>query len=356
LSEFAPLPRWQRLACDAAIVLLLALAQFRMIMLVIGRDYVASMDAAQGVVNGLPHWLIYQSRVLGPYTVQALTLLLPDYRLAHIVYTILMTGLGGAVMLVVARRNFGLERGWAAFFLYQLLIALLLSKPWLYAWDQYGLILFTLFVGFVLEGRDWRWFTALFAVAIFNRESALFMALWMIGDPLVKRALGRPAAWSLLISGLFCLVAGSGLVALLRKALLVREIGPELFHLPELAGKMAHTHWDNNVAALGQMVSQVSLGFEILIPLFMLLALLLALRLAWRDPAGYLALAAMLGVMLAAILIAGVLLETRVLLELVPFVALLAWARPGAEPAGEPMTTAGEPMTTAGEPITAEDA
>jgi hypothetical protein len=60
--------------------------------------------------------------------------------------------------------------------------------------------------------------------------------------------------------------------------------------------------------------------------------------------------------MLAAILIAGVLLETRVLLELVPFVALLAWARPGAEPAGEPMTTAGEPMTTAGEPITAEDA
>jgi hypothetical protein len=119
---------------------------------------------------------------------------------------------------------------------------------------------------------------------------------------------------------------------------------------------MAHNHWDNKVASLGQMVSQVSLGFEILIPLFMLLALLLALRLAWRDPAGYLALAAMLGVMLAAILIAGVLLETRVLLELVPFVALLAWARPGAEPAGEPMTTAGEPMTTAGEPITAEDA
>ena len=68
----------QGLGWQAGLSLVCALVQFRLIMFILGPgNYQKSVDAALGVVTGHPHWRIAQSRVLGPWLVQALTPLPP---------------------------------------------------------------------------------------------------------------------------------------------------------------------------------------------------------------------------------------------------------------------------------------
>lgn len=319
--------RWTRQAWWAAISLVLAVMQFRVIMFVQGSNYGSSIVAAKGVVLGTPHWMLYQSRVLGPWTVELLSRLNGNFQMAYVLYVIAATAVAGWLVLTTVRRLHGAEAGWAALFLFHMLFSALLSQPWLYAWDHYGVIAFILFVRFVMDGKDWRWFTALFAVAVFNRESALYIALWMILDPLVKAAMDRaPPKWPMLVSGLACMASGMVVIRTLRQALLVREIGPEMFHAPELAGKSVHIKWGQNLDFLNSIATRFSLTFEILIPLFLVGIAALAVVLALRDPRRYLALSATHLALIASIMVAAVLQETRVMLELVPFLCLGIWA------------------------------
>jgi hypothetical protein len=311
----------------AGVSLIFALAQFRMIMLVLGPGYANSIDAALGVVRGLPHWRAYQSRVLGPWMIEILSGAFGGFSAAHVFFTIAMTAVAGWLILALTQHSFGRRAAWGAFFLFHALFAFLLGKLWLYAWDHSGIVVFILFIHFVLSGKDWRWFTALFVLAVVNRESAFFIALWMVLDPLVKAQLDRTRPqWALLLAGLACLGFGLELVGWLRDALLVREVGPELFNMPAMAGKTFHNQWHNNLEFLGQVTTRFSLGFEILIPLFLGAVLALAALLAWRDRRRYLALALTQAGIVASLFVAAALPETRVMLELVPFLAMGIWA------------------------------
>ncbi|HZZ39620.1 MAG TPA: hypothetical protein VFE06_10830, partial [Acidobacteriaceae bacterium] len=75
---------------------------------------------------------------------------------------------------------------------YQFGFCYLLSPPWLYAWDYLGVVAFFVFVIMVVARKTWPWFVVLFAVAILNRESAEFIALWMVIDPFVQTYTGNP--------------------------------------------------------------------------------------------------------------------------------------------------------------------
>lgn len=319
----------------AGVSLLLACMQFRVIMLVQESNYGASISAAQGVVQGLPHWVIYQSRVLGPWMVELLSRLDGNFQWAYVYYVIATTAGAGWLILTTVRRRFGTDAGWGALFLFHMLFSALLSKLWLYAWDHIGLIVFTLFVRFVMDGKGTRWFLALFAVAIFNRESALYIALWMVLDPLIKAVFDRtPPRLTMPLCGAACLGAGLVVIGMLRRLLLVREIGPELYDAPELAGKTVHIKWEQNLAYLQTVLTTASFTFEFVIVVFLLAVVALAVVLAVRDPRRYLALSVVHLALIASILVAGLVQETRVMLELVPLVCLGVWAvqRTGAEP------------------------
>jgi hypothetical protein len=161
----------------AAVALLCAMAQFRLIMMVQGRHYGDSIKATQGVIDGMPHWRAFQSRLLGPWLVDGLHRLLGDLVTAHVSYEIGMSTLAGWLMLRLMNRLHGPQAAWGAFLVLQLLFAFLLHPLWLYAWDNASIVLFVLFTYFVMTDKTRRWFVALFAVAIFNRESALYIAL-----------------------------------------------------------------------------------------------------------------------------------------------------------------------------------
>jgi hypothetical protein len=54
------------------------------------------------------------------------------------------------------------------------------ASPWFAPWDMLEPAVFLAFAVLVVEGWDWYWFVALFGVAIFNLQSAMFIAGWMV--------------------------------------------------------------------------------------------------------------------------------------------------------------------------------
>src|SRR5215468_10652410 len=99
---------WRRLTLGAAIprqakenlfvgllAAFCAVAQFRLIAMMYQVWYGRAVEAAYGVVIGMPHWRSYQSRVLGPFAIEGLTKVLPDYLSAHVLLSIAALTIAG---------------------------------------------------------------------------------------------------------------------------------------------------------------------------------------------------------------------------------------------------------------------
>ncbi|MFY8093864.1 MAG: hypothetical protein ACOVN0_10345 [Niveispirillum sp.] len=303
--------------------LLGAITQFRMIVTIIGADYGDSIAAAQGVVAGTPHWQVYQSRVLGPWVAQFLSGPVGSFHAAHVLYTIGLYFAAGLTMLVTAYRLYGVTAAWIAFLCFHLLCMVLINSRWHYIWDGGDLLSFTLFCYFVLADKDWRWMTGLFCVSILNRESAFFIAAWMILYPFLVAILDRARPrLPMALAGMACLVAGALLVQGLRVVLLHREIGPSLFGMPEMAGRSFHPHLHDNMIYLFDAIRHPTMEFNILIVVLLPAPLVLTGLLARRFGRRYLGLGLAHSLIVLSLPIVGVLSETRVLFDLVPFMAI----------------------------------
>ncbi len=333
----------------ATLSAILALGQFRLILLLLDTDYTRSMEAAQGVVAGTPHWRVFQSRVLAPYAIQGMERLLGSYGAAYKAFCAGALVAAGYLAWTLGRRVGGtLRSAGLGLLLFHVAFAFLLSRPWLYAWDYVGAILFLLFVHFVASGRAWPWFAALCAVAAFNRESAYFIALWMLLDPVMRHFApardGAPRApfnRGMAAAGAVCLVGSAAVVEGLRRTLLVRELGPELFaKAPGQAGAYAHLQLRDNLTVIREQF-----GYQSPLLLFVGLIAVLSVALARREPRRYAALGVVHLVVLGSLLVFGVVQESRIYIELIPMLVLggvtLAAAeesRMGAEAAGVAIT------------------
>lgn len=323
------------------LALLLAGLQVRLDAMFLQQGLAQSASAARGVVEGLPHWRIYQSRIFAPYLVEWLSRFAPSYADAHLFYAFAALTLAGYLALHCAWRLYGdVLASLCAGFAVHALFALLLARPWLYAWDYGALVAFVLFVYLAMARRGWPWFVALFAVAIINRESALFIAVWMIIDPLLRWLTGTVrdpadagADRRLFAAGVICLAGGLAIVEGLRAALLVREVAPQSFGERAFGGSF-HLRLPDNLDMVRRVFTDFvyprldpALYFMILVLLVAVAALVVVL--ACKDPARYLGLAAVHLALIASILAFGVLLEARVYIELIPIIVfgLLALVR-----------------------------
>jgi hypothetical protein len=312
----------------AGLAALVALVQFRILAALFGADYHYSVEAAQGVLRGEPHWRMYQSRLLGPALIKAFEPVFESFALAHVFCTILLLAIAGFLTLWFLGRAEQPNRALVGYLTLVFIVTALFQKPWLYVWDFIDLIVFIVFNAFVARHRDVRLYAALVAVALLNRESALYLAGWMILDPLVRwifdRRVGAAAAkieWPMLATGVGLFGGGLLLIEGLRKALFVREIGPTL--VGEVAGAHPGFHWmlADNLRALTTSLTSLRVSMSFLVPLAIVLYLAFAVRLAWRDPRGRLALAATHILLLLSTLCFGIVFETRVYMALVPLVA-----------------------------------
>ena len=140
------------------------------------------------VTTGHPLWKLFQSRVLGPYIIKVLSFgSLDYYGTAYVCFQIVTVAIAGFLSWRLGRKyGSGDQSAMLGLTLFVTCFALLLSPPLLYSWDFIDIIVFLVFVDFVLSDVSLPWFLGLFAIAIWNRDSAVFIALWLIFDPLVR--------------------------------------------------------------------------------------------------------------------------------------------------------------------------
>ena len=310
-----------------------SLVLFRVIILIFGRQYKLSVDAAQGVLIGEPHWRVFQSRLLGPYLVEAASVVFDTFLKAHVFCSVVLLALAGYLMLVrlthLYRDSIRALLGYSVFFF---LFVFCVNSPWLYIWDLVDVVLFVLFCDFVAHRRDYRFFVALFVVAVFNRQSAFYIALWMMIDPLVKSVLDRARGlrggrfdFKMAVSGVVLLGAGVALVEYLQSTLLVREVGPSLVGQVEGAGPRFHFLLLDNLSRLWKALISFRVAMSFLIPLFIVFYLAFCGWVASRNPRANLGVATVHALLLASTVVFVFAFETRVYLVLLPFVAFNLW-------------------------------
>ena len=326
-----------RHAAYALLALFFAFANLRLIVLLMPKAFVLSADVGEGVVRGEPLWRVYQSRILAPYLVHALGAFAP-LGVAYVWFAIGALFAAGFIVLALTDRLRDRDRPpVVAFLVHQVAFLFLLPCIWLYPWDLLALPLFAAFHYRVLARPGRIGLLLLFAVAVLNHEIALFMAAWLVLDPVVRYAAARrsrarsPAArfdWPTAALGIAAMIAGAAAVELLRRALLVREMPPSGGLPPHVVyGRSVHLAWAQNWDTLASSFRlSVPEAFAFLIPLFLLAVLGLAIRLVALDWVRYGALAAITVGMVVSLLLFGLVFETRVLMPLVPFVAMHASA------------------------------
>lgn len=159
----------------------MALAQVRLLQM--ESDLNTSLPYVMHAVLDKNDWPGYRSRLLAPYLIHFLG---GDMR-AFLGVTFVALVIGGLLSWRLAGfGGMGTYHAWFAF----------VSHPFFAPWDIFGPVFFTLFVLFVVEQRPAWWFMILFAVAIFNLQSAMFMTIWMV---LSRR---------MIVQGLVCVAAG----------------------------------------------------------------------------------------------------------------------------------------------------
>ncbi|MBI3903763.1 MAG: hypothetical protein HY306_12615 [Nitrosomonadales bacterium] len=309
----------------AAIAAFLAVVQFRLIAMFLQNGFISSAEAAYGITIGKPYWRVYQNRVLGPYAIDVISPLFPSYVVAHIFFSIVALMIAGFLAWKIGKRIGGkMEHALMAIFLFHLGFTFLLAPPWLYAWDYLDAIFFLLFVDFVIAGKRWFWFAGLFSIAIFNRESALFIALWMLLDPLIKWKINKQSGSAIsldkgmAIAGIFCLASGAVIVEFLRQHLLIEEVAPKMLPNATFAGPYIHFRLFDNLNAIGHAFSRFEPAVPLVLAIFLLGIVCMAAFLAYKHPYKLLGLMTTYALLIASLVFFGYFPEARIYIVLIP--------------------------------------
>jgi hypothetical protein len=317
----APVMR-SRTAVAASLVL--ALVQFRFLYFILGSDYPGSIAAAFGVVHGRPHWRIYQSRLLGPYLVDSVTHVMPSSASAYVLVTIVTLAIAGLLACRLGNRIAGAPGAWRALLATHAAFAFLLAKPWLYIWDYFDLVVFLVFALFVIEKRPTLWFVLLCLLGMLNHEIAMFVGMWLVIDAVIVRVRGARLPWGRLAAGIGSMVVGLVVVEMLRRALLVEELGPKIFvDAPKGVGSSFYFTLFHNAHDLGLILTHWDYRL-----LFMIIAFVAALPfVAWwiaRRDRALESFAIVNVLMLGSLLAFGLLIESRIYIVLIPMLATAA--------------------------------
>ncbi|MDJ0827735.1 MAG: hypothetical protein QNJ16_19785 [Rhodobacter sp.] len=192
------------------------------------QNWQAIADLTFGVVEGRPHWRAFQNRLLAPFMAQGAHVLGLTRFDAVIAVTALLLLLHNLVLYALLRRAGEAPR---AAFLWVLIFAFLFlvfqDHRWFLPWDAVEMVVVTLTAYVLYFGRPVVWLYPLFAVALFNRESALFLALIIVACGISLGDLTRLRLTVLdrrhVFGGAVLLVAGMALTKALRDMLFIES-------------------------------------------------------------------------------------------------------------------------------------
>ncbi|MEI8186759.1 MAG: hypothetical protein WCG19_08685 [Chlorobiaceae bacterium] len=230
------------------VAIFLGICTFQVYSMMHTSNFSALTLASSGVVEGKPYWIAYQNRLLGPYLVLGISMIGCSYEIALKAFTLLLIILESLVLLRMMRMV-QVSQKQSLWYLVAFLFAFLtLQDYWFYTWDSIDLLIFTFFSFGIIEGKKAAYFLVLFIIALLNRETALFIAVYLMLDAFLINinkkivALKNPKQF---LFGLLLLITGLVYVKVLRHLLFISKTdgNPDTEH--ELIGN--HIYFFNNV-------------------------------------------------------------------------------------------------------------
>lgn len=177
-----PYPQWLFMSA----VLLISLIEVLFLLHLHHKNLAGYSGMARGVVLGTPPWRAYQNRLLGPWMVWGATQAFGhSYEAWFLVLTGLLWAGANLALYWLAGRMTGNQLLAVGAVLVSVLMTLVLEGPQgaiLYLWDPIDVLLFTALAYGLFTKKGLGFFLLLFFVELFNREAAIFIALWLIID------------------------------------------------------------------------------------------------------------------------------------------------------------------------------
>jgi len=315
------------------VAVFLSFAQLRNIMMVFGQRFADSINATQGIIDGLPHWRMFQSRVLGPFFIRGLELLTGlQFDKAYLCAIFIFLLIFYLVLLNVAKDIWkstvaAIATATAAY----ALNSILMQGQWLYPWDYIDLTIYVLVTWIVLTSRPLWLVAVVLIVEAFNREAGLVICAWLAFDAVVKFSFGPrklpririEISWKQLFVALGIALFTLTIIESLRNTLMIREIGPEIFLHKKKSDSFLHILLTENLKMFlfhrAEKLKMLTIVFDLLIlsiPIFTVRGLF--------SKDGKVARLSLLYLILwSATMVFPFIYETRVWLFVVPYLALV---------------------------------
>ncbi len=286
------------------------------------------------IIQGKPDWLAHQNRLLGPYLVLLISKLNVSFSIAWMIFTGLWLAIESVLLFHVLRKQDQTPVESIKYVVIFWFLFLTLQDFWLYTWDGIDLIIFTLFAYGIIKEKSTAFHVALFSVAIFNRESALFIATYILVSAFkftVKPPSLKLVDRSKLLLGGFLLIGGTLYTEYVRHALFVSTWDGR----PDAEHQLVGNHFLLLANLRSIFVDYFSSGA---LPIFIIVVLAIAFLLrrigSFQD--GELKCLLISLVILLNTITFGLFTETRLFFILLPFALFLSIAATRREPPPAP--------------------
>lgn len=165
----------------AAVLVLLTWGESRVfdrLFFTVPQDYGFVLESVRGVLSGTPVFKSWQHRLLGPWAVHGLAMLVGDPLQALRIFCLWMTFAANTLFYLLARnKQLPTERAWlwlGGFGLLRIILAFRLEYPW----DEIDVLVFAAAGHLAWANRPLSSFLPLCLAATLNHETVLYVPLW----------------------------------------------------------------------------------------------------------------------------------------------------------------------------------
>jgi hypothetical protein len=228
-------------------ILFISLIVFKVLMQLHQSNFELVSKFTYGVIEGHPPWIAYQNRILGPYIILAISKFGMAYETAFKLCMVFMV-LAHNLLLYYFLKKLSIPSvttiAWVITYSFLLIFA---QNHWFYVWDFIDSIIFLTFAWCIFQKKQMRCLVVLFFLGLLNRESALFIALYIAIDSIRFESIMRFRLSSLkkIFIGVGLLILGIIYTKVIRDVLFVNT--------PDGSLDVAHKTIGNHIYFLNNM-------------------------------------------------------------------------------------------------------
>lgn len=312
------------------IIIYLSLLEFRL-SLFSHADHINSIiQTSYYITLRAPQWKEFQNRLIGPFLVKIIAHITTfEYGIIYMYVIIALHIIKNLICFICIKKltnNYAIALKYTIYSIFCFIA--FLDLYWLYIWDYIDNIIFILFIYGVFSNKNNLYYSVLFIIALLNRESALFIPLWMIIDSIIhkKEETGLKVNIKLynntrLFLGTILLIGGIVFINLVREYLLIEETAAA--KNIEFAMERPF-HFLKNSKQFFENIYKIDFELNILVNIFLISIPILIIKLRNKMDDKVFKLTILFIIILISIILMGLINETRIYNTIIPFFIFLS--------------------------------